>query len=294
MALSQSLVVSVLLHAAVVGAFGIATRVRPPTAELPPALSSSEPQSAAFGGDTFEVEALVDAPARAQSAPSKPAAAEPDPAPAPPPPTSDAVAEKPKPKPRPRRAKLKRTESSAASEASTASPSAEEPDAPGSGATYGAADLPPGVRHLGPAFTRAISAASNRDPFWTTLALGKVGTARITIGVNEDGKIERLKRDDEPPLAAPLERLVERTLVLLRSGRFALSRRAPGAGREVLEIEVLLSQVEPLDDVLDDAAHTTKMGFSPPEPGKPGRAFFVHVSGFRFDARVAIVAQTAR
>jgi hypothetical protein len=293
MALSQSLVVSVLLHAAVVGAFGIATRVRPPAAELPPALSSSEPQSAAFGGDTFEVEALVDAPARAQATPSQPAAAEPDPAPAAPPPTA-AIAEQPKPKPRSRRAKPKRTEPSAASAASTASPSAEEPDAPGSGATYGAADLPPGVRHLGPAFTRAISAATNRDPFWTTLPLGNVGTARVAIAVGEDGKIERVKRDDDPPLAAPLERLVERTLALLRSGRFALSRRAPGAGRELLEIEVLLSQVDPPDDALEEAAHTAKMGFSPPEPGKPGRAFFVHVSGLRFDARVAIVSQTAR
>lgn len=294
MALSQSLVVSVLLHAAVVGAFGLATRARAPAAELPPALSSSEPQSAALGGDTFEVDALLDAPPASRAAAPEPAA-EPDPAP-PAPPAAEAIAEKPKPKPklRPRRAKPERAAASAAREPSTAPPSVEEHDAPGSGKTYGAADLPPGVRHLGPAFTRAISAATNRDPFWTTLPLGRVGTARVTIAVGEDGKLERVQRDGDPPLAAPLERLVERTLALLRSGRFALSRRAPGAGRELLEIEVLLSQVDPADDVLKDAAHTAKMGFSPPEPGKPGRAFFVHVSGLRFDARVAIVSQSAR
>jgi len=83
-------------------------------------------------------------------------------------------------------------------------------------------------------------------------------------------------------------------VLLLRAGRFALSRRKSGAGREILEIDVTLSMVPPPEGDWDDPAHTAKMGFVPPEPGKPGRAFFVHGSGRRFDAQVTIVLQKAR
>ena len=69
---------------------------------------------------------------------------------------------------------------------------------------------------------------------------------------------------------------------------------ATGAGREVLEIEVTLSMVPPPEGEWDDPTHTAKIGFVPPEPGVPGRAYFVHASGRRFDARVTIVRTSPR
>ena len=307
MALSQSLVVSVLLHAAVVGAFSVAVRARA-SAELPPALPSAAPNNAAFGGETFDIEALLEAPpsrrARAASVP----VAEPEPEPKTEPklepesqvskPAStqavDARGDAPAPKkPKKRRARAEAKPAPSA-EAGHDTASSEGPN-DDRGASYGAQDLPPGVRHLAPAFTRAVAAATHRDPFWTTLEIGSVGKARVVLEVDEEGHVSRLVDSSDPPLPAALERLVDRTLVLLRTGRFALSRRAAGAGRETLEIDVTLAMIEPPEDDWDEgSSHTAKMGFVPPEPGTPGRAFFVHGSGRRFDARVSIISQKAR
>jgi hypothetical protein len=55
-----------------------------------------------------------------------------------------------------------------------------------------------------------------------------------------------------------------------------------------LKIQVTLSQVSPPEGEWDSPGHTAAMGFVPPEPGTPGRAYFVHGSGRRFDARVSI------
>src|SRR5690606_1008565 len=137
---------------------------------------------------------------------------------------------------------------------------------------YGAAGLPLGVRHLATAFTKAVSAATNRDPLWDELPVGTVGKLRVVIDVDDDGRISHQPFDDEPAPPPALKRLVERTLLLLRAGRFALSHDRPGAGREVLEIEVTLSTVTPPEGEWDDPTHTAKIGFDPPAAGVPGRA----------------------
>ena len=140
---------------------------------------------------------------------------------------------------------------------------------------YGAAGLPPGVRLLSKAFTRAITAATNRDPYWHTLALGDVGTIRLEIQLDDTGRISASSTEkDKETIAAPLKRLVERTMLLLKRGRFALSPDQVGAGSEAFVIKVRLTQGAQVEDY-DDPRHTVSLGFTPPTPKTPGRAYFV-------------------
>jgi hypothetical protein len=287
MALSRALVASVLLHAAVVGAFTWAGAVRSAAALVAPA-SSVRPLGA-VAGDTFDVDAISDAPRRGDQKLSTAAAGEKkpsQPAPAPKPEAGEPVQRARKASRAPAAKPIEKP-----SDAAQTSGASEQGDDERS---YGAAGLPPGVRQLAPAFTQAIAAATNRDPYWAELPFGNHGSARVVIDVGEDGRITLVERDGAQTLPPPLERMLKRTLLLLRAGRFALSRRGSGAGRESFEIEVTLSQIPPPEGDWDDPGHTASIGFTPPKPGRPGRAYFVHGSGRRFDAKVTLAPTEAR
>jgi hypothetical protein len=288
MILSRALVVSVLLHAAVVGAFTWAGASRSAAAVSPPA--SAALRFGAAAGDTFDVDAITEAPRRGDrqrtaTAPSPPRPSPPERAARP---VKPAPAERAPGALRAKRAKPASTQPAAAAGGGEQAPGASEQS--DDGRSYGAAGLPPGVRQLAPAFTQAIAAATNRDPFWAAQPLGDVGSVLVVIDVNEDGRITLVENDEQRTLPPALDRLVQRTLMLLRSGRFALSRRGANAGRESFTIDVTLSQVPPPEGDWDDPGHTASIGFSPPAPGKPGNAYFVHGSGRRFDARVTIAS----
>jgi hypothetical protein len=291
MPLSRALVASVLLHAALVLAFTWAGAAGDAAAPSAPE-SRTAPPLAAAAGDTFDVDAVSEAPRQGDrkltpTAAPPPSPGEPAVAAEPAPPARAAPARKARRKPRPTPADLP-----IAGEDAPA-PGASDQGDQGS-ASYGAAGLPPGVRHLATAFTQAIAAATNRDPLWETLPLGKVGTARVVIDVDDDGRVTLIEDQEARQLPAPLERMVARTLLLLRAGRFALSRRGSSAGRESFEIEVTLSQVPPPEGDWDNPGDTASIGFTPPSPGVPGRAFFVHGSGRRFDALVTIESTKPR
>jgi outer membrane biosynthesis protein TonB len=258
-----------------------------------------------WGGDTFEVGELVRDPPRKSPPAGQPVepqpepAAEPEPKPEPskqpesapkPEPASDPELEAPKPKPKPKPSpSAEATRASQPTGAPSAAPAAASTadTAPsGAGENYGAADLPPGVRLLPKAFTRAISAATNRDPIWDQLPAGDAGSVRVEVKLDEDGRIlDTSTGDVEPP--KHLKQLVTNTVFLLKRGRFALAPDRQGAGSVAFRIEVSLEQTEPAEEY-DDPRHTVSMGFSAPTPDKPGRAYFVHASGRRFSARVVL------
>jgi hypothetical protein len=75
-----------------------------------------------------------------------------------------------------------------------------------------------------------------------------------------------------------LERLVKRAAGLLGTGQFALPNGV-GAGAQTLRIDVLLKQGSPSDDFIAQPEDTVELGFTPPSPGHPGRAFFRKASG---------------
>jgi hypothetical protein len=136
------------------------------------------------------------------------------------------------------------------------------------------------ARGFAKAFARAVPAANNGDPIWGELPLGPVGFVRVSVTVGADGTIDDSKVWDKPRKPPPhLERFVDRTLILLRGGRFALT--GGGAGTETLRLDVTLSERR-----IDNGP--LALGFEAPSPGNPGRAYFQLASGRFVEARVAI------
>jgi hypothetical protein len=162
--------------------------------------------------------------------------------------------------------------------------------APSSG-TFGQEGLAPGVRRLGYAFTRAIPAATPADPAWRDLPPGHVGTIRIELEVDENNHLGALKRwqarADEPPPPAPLQRLVDRTLILLRAGQFALSgSNRPGTERLIIDV-TLRDEDADADAGADDVVQKRFEGAA---PGRPGKAYFRYGSGRALEAKVTVAS----
>jgi hypothetical protein len=257
----------------------------------PPPPPDTRPNSVAMVGNSIEVDAptpeIADMPAAAaaepqpvdvKALPSEPVS-EPEPAaavPAPPRP-------RPKAPPKPR--------ITASSEASRAAAGSEAPTsgAPAAG-TFGQEGLAPGVRRLGYAFTRAIPAATPADEAWRELPAGHVGTIRIELSVDENNHVGEptpsRARPGEPAPPAVLERMVQRTLLLLRAGQFALSgSNQPGSERLVIDVTLR-------DDTPDEepSNNVVNKGFDGASPGHPGHAHFRYGTGRTFDAKITIVS----
>src|SRR5262249_38370352 len=102
---------------------------------------------------------------------------------------------------------------------STASASGAGASDTRSGGTLGAVGRP-GVRDLGGAFTQSIPLACVADPLWGKVAAGNVGSIKIAIDIDENGRIRDWKALDEDPPPA-LKSLARRTIDGLRGGTFA-------------------------------------------------------------------------
>ena len=162
-------------------------------------------------------------------------------------------------------------------------------NAPTTAGTFGQEGLAPGVRRLGYAFTRAIPAATPADAAWRELPVGHVGTIRIELEVDEFNHLGALKHwqagPGEPAPPAVLERMVERTLILLRAGQFALSgSNQPGSERLVIDVQLR-------DEAADEDAtdNVVNKGFDGATPTHPGKAHFRYGTGRTFEAKVTIV-----
>jgi hypothetical protein len=252
----------------------------------------TRPNSIAMVGNSIEVDAPTPEVAAAPAA----AAAQPEPVPVPVDvkslpvgaalePAAVPTPPRPRPKtpPKPRPAPAASASPSGGSETSTSA-------APAAG-TFGQEGLAPGVRRLGYAFTRAIPAATPADEAWRELPAGHVGTIRIELAVDDGNHLGELKhwqaRPGEPAPPAALERMVQRTLLLLRAGQFALSG-SDQAGSERLTIDVTLRD-EAADDT-DASTNVVNKGFDGASPGHPGRAHFRYGTGRTFEAKVTIVS----
>ncbi len=277
--LRPALAVSVLVHGAV---FALAVLLTVHRASGP-----ATEAGASFSGDTFDLDEVLESQKRPAS----------DPAPEPPAQAAAAAAPAPDPEAvpvrRPRRVRPKSpapaaspaepAPAAAAVGASASAPGGES--APGGNAgTRGEAA---GVANVAKAFAKAMAAASHKDPTWDQLPLGSAGELRVVITIDDEGRIEQSQVSERDLRPAHLVKLVERTLLLMRAGRFALSKADAKSGSETLRIDVTLSAVDAQEDY-EDPRHTVAMGFEPPRPDRPGRAYFVHAAGRRFDAKISI------
>ncbi len=268
-------------------------------AAVPPPPVDTRPNSVAMVGNSIEVEAPAPEVAAAPAAPEPAAvdlsalpterpqpALKPEPEPEPEPEPAAILPAKPR-APAPRKARAPRRASTAPA-ATGSDAAATSPPAAG---TFGQEGLAPGVRRLGYAFTRAIPAASPADSAWRELPVGHVGTIRIELEVDENNRLGALKRwqasPDEPAPPAVLERMVERTLILLRAGQFALSgSNQPGSERLVIDVNLRDADADADEDATDNVVNK---GFDGATPGHPGKAHFRYGTGRTFEAKVTIV-----
>jgi outer membrane biosynthesis protein TonB len=285
-----ALAVSLLLHCALLLLPLLGWHLTKPVAPV----VASLPNSVAMEGTSIEVEAptpeLANAPAQAEEIPVEREAktqteaeseTEPElapPAPRDPPrPRPPSRPRAPAPAPTPAPAPAASSEASAGTDAHAGAPS------PG---TFGADGLAPGVRRLGYAFTRAIPAATPADSAWKELPAGLVGTIRIELSVGDDNRLGDVQplppRPGEPPTPAALKRMVERTVILLRAGQFALSG-SNQPGKELLIIEVRLRDEAAEEDASGVVVHKK---FDGATPGRPGSAYFRYDTGRVFEAKV--------
>jgi hypothetical protein len=258
---------------------GNSIEVEAPTPDVAalPAAPAPEPQP-------IDVKSLPAEPAPSpKAAPTlEPALPDTTPTPAPPP--------KPRPKPSPKAEPKPAKQAHPVSEASSPSAGVEAPTsgAPAAG-TFGQEGLAPGVRRLGYAFTRAIPAASPADTAWRELPVGHVGTIRVELTVDDTNHLGELKLgqarpgEAEPP--AVLRRMVDRTLILLRAGQFALSgSNAAGTERLIIDVTVRDEEADP-----DPTDTVVQKKFDGATPGHPGRAYFRYGTGRAVEAKVTIV-----
>ncbi|HMJ10193.1 MAG TPA: hypothetical protein VK524_02250 [Polyangiaceae bacterium] len=164
-------------------------------------------------------------------------------------------------------------------------PAAESEAPRASGGDFGSEGLPAGVRRLAVAFTRAVPAATSRDPVWLSLPLGPAGSVRVVIRVNDAGRIVESETLDAARAPEHLERLLQRTLLLLQSGRFAVSGVASG-DFEVLRVDVQVSMKEPTEGF--EPGQVVRLGFDPPDARGRGRAFFTLGSGRHVEAAIRV------
>jgi hypothetical protein len=133
-------------------------------------------------------------------------------------------------------------------------------------------------RELVRAFTRAIPAVNTRDPAWARLPLGAAGETRIVLRVAEDGSVADVEHHEQPP--PHLERLVTRTVLALRGGRFELVDKQQH--QAILELSLRISQ-KPVE------SGPLELGFEAPRDRRPGRAYFQLPSGRFIEVEVEVV-----
>jgi hypothetical protein len=150
---------------------------------------------------------------------------------------------------------------------------------------FGAEGLPTGVRRLAVAFTRAVPAATSRDPVWLSLPVGSAGSVRVEIRVNEAGRIVHTRTLESSSVPEHLSRLLDRTLLLLQHGRFAVSGVSAGDA-EVFRIDVQVSMKDPTEGF--EAGQVVRLGFDPPDARGRGKAFFTLGSGRHVEAAIRV------
>ena len=152
---------------------------------------------------------------------------------------------------------------------------------------FGAAGVLPGVRDLAKAFTRALPRAASGDPLWSKLPLGSAGSFHVVIRIDAQRRIADAQ-PDEKALSPVLKHLLDRTLLMLRAGQFALDRSDLVSGSEKLHVELAISTRAPSDQIDVNPSDTIELGFKPPTHDKPGRGYFTLASGRHVEAKVSI------
>ena len=145
-----------------------------------------------------------------------------------------------------------------------------------------------GVRNLAAAFARGIPIANSGYAAWKTLPLGLAGTVDVTLAVDEGGKIASVRVHDADRAPAHMRELVDRTMLMLRAGRFSLSQAGVTAGDETLRLTATISMTD-AGPQEDGPGGAFALGHRRPTREQPGMAMFTLSSGRHVEVEVRIV-----
>lgn len=134
-------------------------------------------------------------------------------------------------------------------------------------------------RSLARAFARAFPVANTGDPIWNRLPIGDAGSIIVVLSIDGEGKMLDFEQREKPRAPPYLVRSVERALILLRGGHFALGDAR--ALRQAFRLDVVLTDRAPESGPL-------ALGYEAPQPGRSGRAYFQLPSGRFVDVKVSL------
>jgi hypothetical protein len=193
------------------------------------------------------------------------------------------------PKPRPRHSASPATISASGLRAAKPSAASTAASSAANTGAFGSQGLPPGVRNLPSALTRAIPTATSADPIWQALPAGPQRAFTLAVQVDSEGHIgaaEIVEPSAGSGIPTEVAHFQQRVIALLGGGLFALQNDS-AAGRDVFRITITLSDRAVSED--SAPAELVERGFEPPRGKSPGRAYFTLASGRHFEAKVEVL-----
>src|SRR5262249_14007791 len=120
------------------------------------------------------------------------------------------------------------------------------------------------------------------DPEWATVPIGPAGSTELTLVLDAEAKPHADPID--PRVPAPLRRLIQKTLLVLSGGRFAISSDGPTSER--LRIAASVTQLAVPPGAEGQSGAVFGLGFEPPNDQRVSRAFFPLAPGRHVEAPV--------
>jgi hypothetical protein len=136
-------------------------------------------------------------------------------------------------------------------------------------------------------FTRYLPRAGRSDPFWSSRAVGFAESARVELVLDDGGRLARVT-GETGALAPHWQRLMERTRLYLKMGRFSVGTSDATLGTTVLVLSANGTEGPMLREETYDPRDSVGLGFEPPARGRPGRATFGFPSGRQVEIRVEL------
>lgn len=145
----------------------------------------------------------------------------------------------------------------------------------------------PRRRSLAKEFTRMLPRAGHADPFWSAQPLGFFDTVRIRLELDDEGQLQSIVGEPRE-LGSHWKRLLERTRLFLKMGRFVLAT-LDGEKEQALKLTARVGDRPSLREESYDPKDSVELSSEPPAPGHPGKARFSYPSGRQVEITVELI-----